>query len=591
VAVQLPPRVPLLVGSLLLTTVLAAYGLRQYQRRGHESALLAFIALMIALSSSLLTETFLRIVTEPGLKLLGFNVLNAIGIWLSSYSFLWFALAYANTTRWLNRWLAGLALAAPLGLTMAVIVAPEFLYAANGLVTQGPMTVLGVTFGEWVSLDRTLKRPFFAVVLGVSAIVLSAIGILGRYLLQHRGDLYTGQAVAVGVGAISPLLAVGLLVAGIVPPELSVTGVAYGVTAVGFAVGIFRYRLLDIAPMGRQQLVAQLTDPVVMLDADGRVVDCNPAARALVSAPAGWHGLSVGDFFGSLSDDIQRILRGPSDGDELSVADGTTTRYFAPDVSTIGADHSPRGRLLVLREITAQKHRERELKRQNERLDQFASTVSHDLQNPLNVAYGHLQRIEDDIDDEQFAAITQAHDRMERLIDDLLTLAQVGQTIEDTDEVALADAATAATGLVDLTDCDVAMAIPATTTVIADADRLVELFENLYRNAVEHTDGAVTLRVGVLSETGSSDTSLHQTGFFVEDTGCGIPESERADIFEHGYTTTTDGTGFGLSIVADIVDAHGWEITVTDSAAGGARFEITGVEFVTDQPVNAEAAP
>ena len=67
-------------------------------------------------------------------------------------------------------------------------------------------------------------------------------------------------------------------------------------------------------------------------------------------------------------------------------------------------------------------------------------------------------------------------------------------------------------------------------------------------------------------------------GFFVADTGPGIPEPDRGDVFEAGYSTADDGTGFGLRIVKEITDAHGWEISVTESWQGGARFEITDVE-------------
>ncbi len=61
----------------------------------------------------------------------------------------------------------------------------------------------------------------------------------------------------------------------------------------------------------------------------------------------------------------------------------------------------------------------------------------------------------------------------------------------------------------------------------------------------------------------------------VADNGHGIPEAERASIFEHGYSTDRDGTGFGLSIVSEFVEAHGWDSQVTSGSEGGARFEIT----------------
>jgi signal transduction histidine kinase len=77
----------------------------------------------------------------------------------------------------------------------------------------------------------------------------------------------------------------------------------------------------------------------------------------------------------------------------------------------------------------------------------------------------------------------------------------------------------------------------------------------------------VTVTVGSLEE-----------GFYVEDDGPGVPEAEREDVFDAGYTTSDTGTGFGLSIVHEIATAHGWEVSVTESDAGGARFEFRGVE-------------
>jgi signal transduction histidine kinase len=102
-------------------------------------------------------------------------------------------------------------------------------------------------------------------------------------------------------------------------------------------------------------------------------------------------------------------------------------------------------------------------------------------------------------------------------------------------------------------------------SVAADPERPQQLFENLFRNSVEHGGTDVTITVGALEE---------DEGFYVADDGPGIPEEKRDEIFEAGYTTASDGTGFGLAIVAEIAEAHGWEITATESAEGGARFEI-----------------
>lgn len=69
------------------------------------------------------------------------------------------------------------------------------------------------------------------------------------------------------------------------------------------------------------------------------------------------------------------------------------------------------------------------------------------------------------------------------------------------------------------------------------------------------------------------------TGFYVEDDGPRIPADKRDRVFEPGYSTDTDGTGYRFAIVMWIAEAHDWEVSATEGPAGGARFEFTGVKF------------
>ncbi|MFD1686598.1 PAS domain S-box protein [Halobellus litoreus] len=209
------------------------------------------------------------------------------------------------------------------------------------------------------------------------------------------------------------------------------------------------------------------------------------------------------------------------------------------------------------------RERERELTRQNARLEEFASVVSHDLRNPLNVAEGRLDLALDECDSEQLEYVADAHDRMAELIDDLLTLARERDTEIELTPVALSSFVRSCWQNVDTGDAAVTVGVEG--TVEADETQLRQLFENLLRNAVEH--GGETVTVGALDD-----------GFYVEDDGPGIPPDKRDEVFEYGYSTTHGGTGFGLSIVKQCAEAHGWEIGVTDGADGGARFEITGVD-------------
>jgi len=201
-----------------------------------------------------------------------------------------------------------------------------------------------------------------------------------------------------------------------------------------------------------------------------------------------------------------------------------------------------------------------ELERQNERLDEFASVVSHDLRNPLSVARGRVDLAQMTGEDEHFDAIENAHDRMEELIDGLLALARQGEVTNDPVQVDLEHAAEAAWDTADTGDLD--LSFDDAGAVQADPERVQQLLENLFRNAADHGgDEATTVTVGSLPE-----------GFYVADDGRGIPSGEREDVFKSGYSGD-DSTGFGLAIVETIAEAHGWSVAATDGDAGGARFE------------------
>jgi PAS domain S-box-containing protein len=204
-----------------------------------------------------------------------------------------------------------------------------------------------------------------------------------------------------------------------------------------------------------------------------------------------------------------------------------------------------------------------QLRHERDRLDQFTSIVSHDLRNPLNVAQGHLElaRTEDGATDESLSTVADALVRMDELLNELLTLARQGEVVSDREAVDLRSVAESTWG--NVATADATLSVPAEAHIDADPGRVKGVFENLYRNSVEHAGHDVTVRVGTLDD-----------GFYVEDDGPGIPPADRDRVFESGYTTAGDGTGFGLAIVAEIVEAHGWRIAAVEGRDRGSRFEI-----------------
>lgn len=210
--------------------------------------------------------------------------------------------------------------------------------------------------------------------------------------------------------------------------------------------------------------------------------------------------------------------------------------------------------------------REAELRSKNERLEEFAAVVSHDLRNPLQVASGHLELAAESCESTHLDEAMDALRRSDALIDDLLALACAGESEVELETVRLAELVAEVWGTVDAVAATIRVDVDC--SIEADRSRLRQLLENLLANAVDHGGPDVTVTVGSLPD-----------GFYVEDSGPGIPEERRDEVFEMGHTTARDGSGFGLRIVERVAEGHGWDVRVTDGADGGARFEITGVSF------------
>ncbi len=231
---------------------------------------------------------------------------------------------------------------------------------------------------------------------------------------------------------------------------------------------------------------------------------------------------------------------------------------------------------------------QRELERQNERLEEFASVVSHDLRNPLNVAQGYLDLYRSTGDEDHLTRVERAHDRMANIVKDVLTLARQGQTVSETKPVSGKTITMNAWSSVETGAATLDSSW--NSTIDADESRLQQLLENLFRNAIDHGNPDVTIRVGeligvvgggVLRQKSATATDI-PLGFFVEDDGPGVPAAARESVFESGYSTAKSGTGLGLTIVRQIAEAHGWEVSLAEAENGGARFEFTGVELANE---------
>jgi signal transduction histidine kinase len=388
-----------------------------------------------------------------------------------------------------------------------------------------------------------------------------SLSIVGFFMLfEHFSQVsYRTRPLMLLVG-VSGLPIVFNVIGFASPYLLDITYEPIGVAV--FAVGVLFVYLERFQAV---RMAGERDVPVIVVREDGEIHEYNESARELFPET-----LTPDAIDESLEDVVPEVAdRIDSEMPIFSVEETEGTRFYRVSTSPFTAGKARLGRLVSLVDVTHREQYRRELERQNERLEEFASMVSHDLRNPLTVAKGQIDVARADDDRDELTDVAMALDRMEDLIEDLLTMARQGQPVDETEPVSVGAVADRAWRMVEADGAT--LDVTGETKIHADPDRLQQLFENLFRNALEHGDSVTTVSVGPLGDG---------AGFYVADDGVGIPEADRETVFESGYTTNEDGTGFGLAIVTDIADAHGWDVTVTESETGGARFEIRGAEPV-----------
>ncbi len=474
-------------------------------------------------------------------------------------SWFYFTMTYAGYGKFVHstavRMVVGIATGGLILATAVPAIATEFIFPSV-ITTSEPLVT--VSLGGVTPFRRLTQT------IGYSLVLIGTTGLTYRFLTTGYTKSWRLAAVVAMTLAVVSLDLIfektGVFLSGVDYAALG--SAAMSVLLIGI---LYRHDLFASAPVGRDHLFRTLEEPVFVVDSNQRIMDWNEAARDLSTSDTQIGNkidavlpgeTNAAEFIASATDERSIV--------ELDVAD--TTHWYELSQSEIPPTSDFQGAVVVLRDITEQRQQKQELKRQNERLDDFASVVSHDLRNPLNVASARLALLAEDCDSEHLPPIERAHTRMGALINDVLTLARESDAVTDLEPIDLATLATQCWKNVETAEAT--LVTDAESMIQADTSRLRQVFENLFRNATEHGGENVTITVGELED-----------GFYVEDDGTGISPAERTDVFEAGYSTSEEGTGFGLNIVKQVVEAHDWQIHVTESAEGGARFEITGVEL------------
>lgn len=321
-----------------------------------------------------------------------------------------------------------------------------------------------------------------------------------------------------------------------------------------------------------EALFEQSPDILLVHDRDGNITELNErACETLGYTRDELLEMTIWDIDPAAEPDRSRAFWADTEIGESTIFETehitNDGRTFPVEVHLIRTDEKEAEFMAITRDIRERKAREEALERQTSRLETVMDAVAHDIPNHLSIAAGYLELAEQTGDPDTFQRVETAHRRIETLIEDMRTLVNVGETVTDLTWIRLSDIALACWESCCTPGDPATIDVREDGMIKADEARIKSLFENLYWNAKEHVGNDVNITVGMTAD-----------GFYVADDGPGIPSDIRDEVLKPGYTTAEGNhAGFGLAIVQEVANVHGWSIQITESESMGTRFEFRNV--------------
>jgi signal transduction histidine kinase/ActR/RegA family two-component response regulator len=576
----------------------------------------AFVVMMTGESVWALFEAVELVSKDATLQGLALDFRTA-GVVTTILGMLAFVLRYTGAVHWLEPRRFGAVCAPALGLILVAWTNPwhHIYWTAHLPRMAGEYHIAVPVYGAvfWVHFG------YCYVLVAVSAFLLAQAAV------QSVG-VYRAQAIVMLFGVILPWVVNMIDMAQVFGyMHVDTAAMTFAVTGLAFLPGLFRFKLLDLTPVAWAVVVQRMSDPVVVIDPWGRIVELNQAASRLIGLPySEVLGAEAARAFAHWGAIVERLKGLKRDGDvtfEIDGPDANKPSSFDARISRLGEDVRPAGWVLVLRDVTVQKRageeRVRMLREQAARTeaeaaniakDRFLATLSHELRTPLTPVLATVTAMLADPDTpdslQNVLEMIRRNVVLEaRLIDDLLDLSRIRrgsllfqrelvdahQLVHDVINICRDDLRKAELQLVDELGARL-------HHVDADPIRFQQALWNLVKNAIKFTPagGQLTIR------SRNQDRSFGSGGgpdlvIEVEDTGIGIEPDvlhRIFDIMEQGGVSTTrrfGGLGLGLTISRSILEQHGGRLAASSAGAGaGATFTI---ELLTACPPPPGAAP
>lgn len=293
-----------------------------------------------------------------------------LGVVTTPLAWLVFALEYTGRKTWVNKQRFALLSILPI-ITIIIIYTNSvhhLFWGSQSLSTQGGFLLLVTTNGQWFWFHAAYT--YLLIMVGLFLIVRALL----RWSAQYRG-----QMLLLLLSTLTPLIANVITVFQIIPIKIDLTPFAFTVTGIGMAYALFRHRLLDIAPIARDIIIAGMKDGMIVLDANRRIVDINRAAQQLIGLygeklPI---GKPIAEVLTQWPEIVERYRDASEAENEISLGEGMARRWIELNLSTLKDENNlPIGQIITTRDITERKHTEKQLLESEARFRQIVENAS-----------------------------------------------------------------------------------------------------------------------------------------------------------------------------------------------------------------------
>lgn len=579
------PYVVPLVFSGIVTTILSLYAIRLQSANGAR----AFGLLTSALTIWIFGYSF-ELSSQSLSGMMFWGKVEYIGIVSLPIFWLVFAAQYANRGHWITPRAWGIMFIVPIT-TLMLVWTTEYhgmIWRSTEIHIDDALVSLAVTYGTWFWIH--FAYSYISLLLGTILLLKSQ---------RLTSSVIDQQVTLVVIGALIPWLGNIVYILRLIPgPNIDITPFTFMLSGLSFGWALFRRQLLDIVPVARRTVIEVMSDGVIVLDEQDRVVDINPAAQAIIQQTSGESvGHSATDVLASWPE-LLEAKQGISETqvEITSESDGNSLQFFDVRISPIiNSKRLLTGKLIVLRDITQRKQAEKDISDARDRAlvasrtkGELLAKVSHELRTPIGAILGYAELIKEgtfgEVTSMQASAsskIIESSHYLSSLVNELLDQAQFesGKITLNMNPFSLSTLLQKVEPQVSLAAQNKGLAFSINIaadlegTFVGDVYRLQQILINLLSNAIKFTEaGNVALHI---YRPDSDHWAME-----VSDTGSGISKEAQAKVFDPFYqvdgsvTRAQLGTGLGLSIVHQLITSMNGQVLLQSNLGQGSTFTV-----------------